>query len=89
MRNFSFTLNERQPQMTYVNFGNKYDNNVHFEDVRFICPHLVIIHISKIRVSAECYTRKMKSLIFIRHNAMHCKKPGGSFNCTFILYLRP
>ena len=49
-----YTLNERQPWMKYVNFGNEYGNNVHFEGVRFICgPHLVIIHIGKIRASNE------------------------------------
>ena len=49
-----YTLNERQPWMKYVNFGNKYDNNVHFEGVRFICrQHLVIINIGKIRTSNE------------------------------------
>ena len=54
--------------MKYVNFGNEYDidNNVHFEDVRLICdPHLVIIHISKIRVSDESYGRKMNIIIII------------------------
>ena len=46
-----YTLNERQPCMKYVNFGNEY---VHFEGVRFICgQHLVIIHIGKIRASNE------------------------------------
>ena len=52
--------------MKYVNFGNEYDNNVHFEDVRLICgPHLVIIHISKIRASDESYARKMNIIIII------------------------
>ena len=54
--------------MKYVDFGNEYDNNVHFEDVRFICgPHLVIIHISKIRESDESYARKMNIIIIIAH----------------------
>ena len=67
MSNFSFTLNERQPWTKYVNFGNEYDS-VHFEGVGFICsPHLVIIHIGKIRASNESYTRKMNVISIITH----------------------
>ena len=54
--------------MKYVNFENEYDNDVHFEDVRFICgPHPVIIHINKIRASDESYARKMNVIIIIGH----------------------
>ena len=56
--------------MKYVNFGNEYDNNIYFAhfDVRFICgPHLVIIHISKIRASNESYARKMNIITIIIH----------------------
>ena len=51
-----------------MHFGNEYDNNVNFEGVRFICgPHLAIIHIGKIRVSNESYTRKMNIITIITH----------------------
>ena len=51
-----------------MNFGNEYDNNVHFEGVRFICgPHLVIIDIGKIRASSESYARKMNIVTIITH----------------------
>ena len=57
--NFIFSSNERQSWTKYVNFGNEYDNNVHFEGVRFIySPHRVIIRIGKIRKSNESYAKK-------------------------------
>ena len=77
-----------------MNFGNEYDNNVHFGDVKFICgPHLVIIDISKIRLSNESYARKMNIITIIifvsllRHNAMRCKKPGSTVH-LYRIYVR-
>ena len=68
MSNFSFTSNKREPWTKYVNCGNEYDNNVHSEDVRFICgAHLVIIRIGKIRASNESYPRKMNIITIITH----------------------
>ena len=49
-------------------FRNEYDNNAHFEGVRFICgPHFVIIHICKIKESSESYARKMNIVAIITH----------------------
>ena len=65
MSNFSFTLNECQPWTKYVNFGNEYDNNVHFKGVGFICGSHLVIHIGKIRASNESYARKMNIISII------------------------
>ena len=94
MSNFSFTLNEHQPWTKFVKFGNEYDNNVYFEGVGFIYgPHLVIIHIGKIRASNGSYARKMNIISIITHfvnllrcNAIRCKKPGS--NCSYSIFIR-
>ena len=65
--------------MKYVNFGNEYDNNVHFEDVRLICgPHLVIIHISKIRASDESHARKINIITSGLQTASQCCANGST-----------